>query len=174
MEYEVLLPKGLARKAIQAGLVILTLVGLTLLCRRVSPQEQGQPRLLSPGLAAVTAFQRDARRWTNDLKDIQNTLGELLSIPAGDLWAQDQLANELHGRLLGLAAELDGTRVPSTLESLRVTLEDTTTATLEACMALTGWLNEPTPENTSLAQTALQEAEGDWDRLDQNPWVAQP
>jgi hypothetical protein len=174
MGYDVIFPRLNGRKTMQAILVLIGLTGLTLLGRFVSPVKDGKPGLLSPRLAAITAYQRDARRWVDELKDIHMGFSNIFANPTADLLSQDQHANELQGRLLGLAEELDGTRVPPTLETLHDVLEQTISAGMQVSQAITVWLNEPTLENASIVEAALGAAQDALSHLDQNPWIGQP
>jgi len=155
-------------------LAIVVFLGLVLLGRAVSPVEAGKPKLLSPRLSAIIAYQRDARRWVGELQEIRSGLEELLSDPSEDLLAQDGQGNYLYGRLLNLQVEMDGTRVPPTLESLHTDMQEAVTTMLEACSGVTAWINEPTPENSSSAEEALKSAGGLLTRIVQNPWISQP
>jgi len=174
MEYEVLFPKKYIRLGVKIFLGIAVILGLILVGRAVSPVEGGKPKLLSPRLSAITAYQRDARRWTAELQEIQSGFEELLSNPSGDILAQDGQGNSLYGRLLNLQAEMDGTRVPPTLENLHTDMQEAVTAMLEACSKVAVWITEPTPENASSAEETLQAAADLLARIDQNPWIARP
>ena len=175
MKYEVVLPKEYIRRVLHIGLMVTTVLGLAVLGRVVSPVgEDGKPAPLSPRLADVTAYQRDARRWAGDLQEVQAGLDALLANPAGDLLAQDTQCNTLHERLISLQSEVDGTRVPPTLETLHTGVQDSVTATLNAAQAVTTWISEPTQENYVSAGNALHTAKDSLTHVDQNPWIVRP
>lgn len=175
MDYELSISKGFIRQVFRIVLITGIITGLTILGRVVSPMgENGKPALLSPRLAEITAYQRDARRWVAELQEIQAGLGVLLADPSGDLLAQDTQANLFYGRLLSLQAEVDGRRVPPTLESLHSAIQDTVTAMLNAASDVTAWISEPTKENSTSAGNALQAANDLLGRINQNPWIIQP
>jgi len=67
MEYEVKVPKEIIGW-LRIALAVIALIGLGVLGRSVSPLgEDGKPLFLTPRLAKITAYQRDARRWAENL-----------------------------------------------------------------------------------------------------------
>ncbi len=171
MEYEIEIPKGILRWA-RIILAIIVLAGLVLLGRSVSPiGEEGRPLFLTPRLARITAYQRDARRWVSNLQGIQTDLSKLISNPPGDLLDLDSQANLLYGRLVSLQAEVDSTAVPPTLESLHAEFGEAVDATLDAAIKVAGWISAPTPDNLASAEDALDQVSIMLELLYQNPWV---
>jgi hypothetical protein len=153
-------------------LIVGVVVALTFLGKTVSPVDvKGRPIILSPRLAQVSAYQRDAKRWTASLKEIQSDLGELLSNPSSNILNMDEQANLLYGRLVSLQAEVDGTSVPPTLETLHASIGEVVNATLDASLRVAAWISEPTSENLRSAEDALKNSQDLLDLIDQNPWV---
>jgi hypothetical protein len=175
MGYEVELPQGLIRwlrRALNVVLMIGMIVGLGFLGKAVSPVgANGRPIFLSPRLAQITAYQRDARRWAGNMRDIQTNLGELLSNPSADLLAMDGQANLLYGRLVSLQAEVDSTSVPPTLETLHASMGEAVSASLDAALRVAAWISEPTTGNQASAEDALNFCTELLDSIYQNPWV---
>jgi hypothetical protein len=175
MGYEVELPQGLIRwlrMSLNILLVIGFIVGLVFLGRSVSPMgEDGRPIFLSPRLAQVTTYQRDARRWAGDLRETQTSLGEVMSNPSTDLLALDTRANLLYGRLVSLQAEVDSTSVPPTLETLHAVIGEAVSASLDTALRVAAWISEPTSGNLTSAEDALNTSTDSLDRLFENPWV---
>jgi len=175
MGYEVELPQGLIRwlrMSLNILLVIGFIVGLVVLGRSVSPMGvDGRPIFLSPRLAQVTGYQRDARRWAGDLREIQTSLGEVLSNPSTDLLALDARANLLYGRLVSLQAEVDSTSVPPTLETLHAVIGEAVSASLDTALRVAAWISEPTSGNLTSAEDALITSQDSLDRIFENPWV---
>lgn len=171
MEYEIEVPKGFLLR-LRIALVIVVLAGLGFLGRAVSPVgEDGKPQFLTPRLARITAYQRDARRWMVDLQEIQAGLGVLISNPPGDLLDLDSQANLLNGRLVSLQAEVDSTTIPPTLENLHTEFGEAVSATLEAATKVAAWISAPTPDNLASAEDALDQAAALLELLNENPWV---
>jgi len=171
MEYEIEIPKGLLH-GVRIALAVIVLTGLGFLGHAVSPVgEDGKPQFLTPRLARITAYQREARRWVGNLQNIQADLTKLISNPPGDLLDLDSRANLLYGQLVSLQAEVDSTTVPPTLESLHAEFGEVVGATLEAVVKVAAWISAPTPDNLALAEDALDQAAELLKQLEQNPWV---
>jgi len=171
MEYEVEIP-GIVLRWLRILLVSVLVLSFVLVGRAVSPVgENGSPQLLTPRLARITAYQRDAREWAGRLQDIQAGLEGMLSNPSGNLLDQDSQANLLYGQLLNLQAEVDSAPVPPTLESLHAEFGEAVGATLDVAVLVAAWISAPTPENFSSAEEALNTAEEMLILINQNPWV---
>jgi len=175
MRYDVELPQEMVRwlrKALKIALILGAIIGLVFLGKAVSPVDaEGKPVFLSPRLAQISTYQRDAKRWAANLKEIQADLDDLLSNPSANILDMDEQANLLYGRLVSLQAEVDGTSVPPTLEALHTSLGEAVNASLDAALSVAAWISEPTPENLSSAEDALANSTELLDRIYQNPWV---
>jgi len=171
MEYEVEIP-GIVLRWLRILLASVLVLSFVLVGRAVSPVgESGRPQLLTPRLARITAYQRDAREWARRLQDIQAGLEVLLSNPSGNLLDLDSRANLLYGQLLNLQVEVDSTPVPPTLESLHADFREVVGATVDTVGLVAAWISAPTPENHSSAVEALTNAEEMLIQINQNPWV---
>ena len=175
MGYDVELPQGMIRwlrKALKIVLILGALFGLVFLGKAISPVDaKGRPVFLSPRLAQVSTYQREARRWAENLKEIQANLSDLLSNPSANILDMDERANLLYGRLVNLQAEVDGASTPQTLETLHASMGDAVNTSLDAALRVAAWISEPTPENLSSAEDALTNSTELLDHIYQNPWI---
>jgi hypothetical protein len=175
MKYDIELPQETIRwlrRVLKILLILGVIIAITFLGKAVSPVDaKGNHILLSPRLAQVSAYQRDAKRWVANLKEIQLDLDELITAPTSNILDMDQRANLLYGHLVSLQAEVDGTSVPPTLEALHASVGDTVNASLDASLRVAAWISEPTPENLSSAEDALMKSQGLLDLIYENPWV---
>lgn len=175
MKYDIELPQDMIpvlRKTLKVLLIAGAVIALTFLGKAVTPVDaKGRPILLSPRLAQVSAYQRNVRSWAANLKEIQSDLGELLSSPNSDILNMDEQANLLYRRLASLQAEVDGTSVPPTLETLHASIGEVVNASLDASLRVAAWISEPTPENLTAAEDALKNSQDLLNLIDQNPWV---
>ena len=172
MKYDVEIPKSSLNMLIRILLLISGVIGLIVLGHLYSPKgENGMPRLLSPRLAQVTRYQLDAQRWVGELEGIQNGLADVLANRASDLLYVNDRATTLYGRLATLKTELDGTKVPPTLEILHSAIQESLDQSLLAASRIIAWISEPTIDNQTSALDALTNAKSILDRVYENPWM---
>ena len=176
MKYEVYIPKAYLHHSIRLLVIVLSFLGLLLLGRAVSPtNSNGMPMFLSPHLAEITSYALKVQQWTEKLQETQDNLTMLLAHPSSDLLIQDNQIDLFYGQLINLKAEVESTRVPSTLEGLQSVCEESLTASLDASLQIAGWISTPTADNYNAANNALNLAQNTLAELKQNPWVqAQP
>jgi hypothetical protein len=153
-------------------LAMLVLIGVLVLGYLSSPlDDNGRPLLLTPRLARIVAYQRDIHRWAYQLRSIHNSLENILSRTDAGLFEQDQEVNRLYGDLLRLREEVDGTKMPPTLESLHLVMQSALEESSAAVQATASWVGEPVTDNHLQAETALETASESLNHLLTNPWV---
>jgi len=172
MKYDVEIPKSSLRTFFHVLIVIGAVAGSITLGHLNSPiGENGLPRLLSPRLAQITRYQHEAQRWAGEVSEVQAGLSELLADQGTDLLSQDGQANALYGQLAALQAELDGTKVPPTLEILHDAIQGAVNQSMLAASCTIAWISEPTSENKTAALSALSDAVSALDHVSENPWM---
>ena len=140
-------------------LVLLVISGVLLLGYFSSPlDDHGRPLLLTPRLAQIVVYQHNVHRWTDQLKNIHASLTKVLSRSDAGLFEQDQEVNRLYGDLLRLREEVDGTKVPLTMESLQLMMQSALDESSTAVQATATWVGEPTAANHLQAEAALETA----------------
>ena len=135
------------------------------------PDDNGRPLLLTPRLARIVAYQHDIHRWANQLRSIHTSLENILSRSDAGLFEQDQEINRLYGDLLRLREEVDGSKVPPTLESLHLLMQSALEESSAAIQETATWVGEPVTDNYLQAETALEIASESLNHLLTNPWV---
>jgi hypothetical protein len=154
------------------GLVLPTvLMVLTLLGRSATPRDaSGEPLLLSPSLKATLAYRAGARAWVEALHALDGEL-EALLVEGGDIYHQTQAVDDLLGRSVRLAQDVEVRRAPAALAGLRVSLSATSLAYLDASRAVADWVGAPTPERLEAAQVALEAARELLAQTELNRWL---
>ena len=165
--------RSLRRWATLVGLLV-AILGLAILGRSVTPRDDtNNPLLLSPSLKATLEYQAQAHSWMRELHELDDALHTLLSDP-GDIYQQSQTVNRLLDRALRLAQEIEFTRAPAALASLRASLSQTSLAYLETTEAVADWVGTPTPEREQAAQTALAASRELLAQVEKNRWLQEP
>jgi hypothetical protein len=165
---EIELPRGL----IKVLLAILALIGPMLLGIRVSPgTEDGHPLFLTPRLARLENYRREAHAWTTAMQKADNELSSILQAPTGDLFAQDSRVNQVYGQMQQTVDAIDQTQAPPTVESLHALIGQTARAYLDAAVLTASWISEPTQTNLQAAQSGLASAKQLFNQLNATPWI---
>jgi hypothetical protein len=160
------------RRLILWLLAILVSGGVLVLGYLSSPlDDNGRPLLLTPRLAQIVAYQHDVHRWANQLRSNHSSLANILLRSDVGLFEQDQEVNRLYGELFRIREEVDGTKVPPTLESLHLTMQSALDESIVAVQATASWVGEPTTANHLQAEAALETASESLNHLLANPWV---
>ena len=148
------------------------LIGFTMLGYYSSPRsEDGRPMLLTPGLARVIQYQKQAQDWMARIEEVNAELAAILEQSPADLFSQDRQISQAYGWLVALREEMDGTDAPPTLESLHSTLTGIVAGYLDAATLTAKWAGEPTEANHLNATESLQGASQQFQQVLENPWL---
>ena len=162
----------LPRSLIKGLFAILILIGPMLLGMHVSPEtEDGHPLLLTPRLARLEDYRREARAWTALMHKADVELTNLIQAPSGDLFTQDGQVNQVYGQMQQTVDAIDQTQAPPTFELLHALIVQTAHAYLDAAVLTASWISEPIPANLQAAQSGLVSAKQLFNQLDATPWI---
>ena len=162
----------IVRRMTLSLIFILIMMGVLILGYHSSPvNEDGRPLLLTPRLAQIVSYQQDVHQWTDQLKKIHASLSNVLSRSDAGLFEQDQEINQLYGDLLRLQENVEGTRIPPTMESLHTLVKTALDESIAAAQATATWVGEPTAANHLLGKASLKTASESLNHLLANPWV---
>jgi hypothetical protein len=161
------------RRWLRAGWWLLLIGGPLLVGLRASPANTaGRPMLLTPRLAHVHEYRREAAGWVRVLQQADQSLEAILADPHGELFAQNERAGRLVRELQVTIEAIDRTSAPPAFEALHEWLAATANACLKAALAAARWIGEPGDERLEAARAARQSARAELERLIDNPWIA--
>lgn len=153
----------------------LVTLALTALGRLASPlTAEGRPLLYTPAVRAAELYRSETAGWAGATDRLLERVGSLLAAPAQDPY---RLAETMDGILsdAGQLAELaSARRAPPALAGLQNLCESAAGLTLAAATAAARWSAVPTADNMAAAQTALQGARQELERITASPWLEQP
>jgi len=138
----------------------------------VSPySEDRRPLLLTPRLARVNQYRKDAQAWVKTLQEVDKGLNDLLDEPSEDLFDLNYQIDQIFQKSKQLSEAIDQAAIPSTFEAFHQLLADAVNAYLDASSQVSQWISEPGEENLQTARTALSTAHELLNRLYANPWI---
>jgi hypothetical protein len=155
-------------------LLPVSIAGLAMLGRSVTPRDvAGNSLLLSPALKSTLEYRAHARSLVRDFHVLDEGLEALLASHS-DIYQQSQTVNSLVDQALRLAKQVEISRAPASLASLRMWLSDTSLAYLDAAQAAADWLSEPTPEREGSIREALAAARRLLAHVEDSRWLEEP
>jgi hypothetical protein len=170
---KIYITEGDANKALKVVLVVGAIIALVLIGRAVTPKNRdGNLVFLSPRVAQIASYQRQAEKWAGELNSIEADTRALLNGDTTDLFAQDSAFRDINRRTTNLVSAIDATSTPDSLTGLRDLLMEAAAAHQEASAVLGMWISEPSADNKAAARDALSGAASLLDRVYNNPWVS--
>ncbi len=146
-------------------------VGLHTLGRQVTPPPApgAHPVLYAPTVRRTERYRRQAHAYLEELAALDALLLDVVQQPGGDLYRLSRAAEQAlrHAARLEQAVSLD--YPPSTLVSLRDSLQLVTTGYLDAALTVNNWVGEPTPTRYETALEALRRARLAYRQAEANP-----
>jgi len=141
----------------------------------VSPvNAAGRPIFLSPEVKAISDFRNSATAWEGKLREIDSQLVRLLSGAYGsDLFEKSRQSQAVVEATSWLLQEVERVKAPTAASPLRELVYRATTVYLEAARATLVWIGEPTTENLSTAQAALDVARAALQKMERSEWLHQ-
>jgi len=172
MSIEVDIPRQFVMKSVRMCLIVVSVIGFILLGRSVSPiGNSGFPLLLSPRLLAVTTYYQETQLWIDEIREIQEQLSLLLTDTTSTLLAKDVQINYLIGEVQSLELDMDGTNVPSSLETTQNNILECLSQTQASIETTSSWILDPSESNLSAARQSLDHAEDMLEQLNLTSWV---
>jgi hypothetical protein len=160
------------RQSLRAGLWLLLIVAPLLVGIRASPTTtDGHPLLLTPRLAQLHDYRREATGWVRTLHKVDQALVELVEEPHRELFEQNKRTSRVIRDLQLVAEAIDHNPVPTAFEPLHELLHQTSYSYLEAAVRTVIWVGEPSDETLKEALLARNTATKLLERLSNNPWI---
>jgi hypothetical protein len=160
------------RQSLRAGLWLLLIVAPLLVGIRASPTTtDGHPLLLTPRLAHLHDYRREANGWVRTLHKVDQALIELLEEPHRELFEQNKRSSRIIRDLQVVAEAIDRMPVPTAFEPLHELLHQASYAYLEAAVRTVIWVGESSDETLKEALLARNSAATLFERLSNNPWI---
>lgn len=151
---------------------ITVFIAIILIGRAVTPVDKsGQLLFLSPHVARVASYQRQAEKWVLEMSRIETNMHALLDANTSDLFAQDQAFLDVNSRTGNLASAIDSTSTPDSLGGLHDLLIAAAAAHQDAVTALGKWISEPSDYTETAAEDTLAGAASILGRIYETPWV---
>jgi len=166
-ETEIVIPRWLWILAI---ILLLVTIG----CFTSPVNAAGRPIFLSPEVKALSDFRNSATAWQGKLREIDSQLLNLLSDAYGsDLFEKSRQSQAVVESAFWLLQEVERIEAPTAASPLRDLVYRATAGYLEAARATLVWISEPTTENLSTAQAALDIARAALQKMEQSEWLHQ-
>jgi hypothetical protein len=168
---EIRVSRGLVRRFTLLLLLPVSIAGLTILGRSVTPRDAADtPLLLSPALKSTLEYRAHARHLVRELHSLDEELEALLNSHT-DIYQQSQSVNSMMDEALRLAKQVEISRAPAALASLRMSLSHTSLAYVDAAQATADWLGEPMPERERSILEALAAARRLLAHVEDSRWL---
>ena len=160
------------RQSLRAGLWLLLIIVPLLVGIRASPiTTDGRPLLLTPRLAHLHDYRREATGWVKTLHKVDHSLIELLEEPYHELFEQNKRASRVIRDLQAVADAIDQMPAPPAFEPLHELLDQASHAYLEAAVRAAIWVGEPSNATLEAALATRKSAAILLERLSNNPWI---
>ncbi len=139
----------------------------------VSPHAaDGRPMLLLPDVRSVETYRRQAVRWVEAWRGLDDHLRSSLTNTSGELLEQSRLAQSDFETAVELARQVDRQDGPPAVFGLRDQAAQTATAYVDATAALNRWLSAPSEENRAALDETYQRASEALTTIQANKWIA--